>query len=72
MTQAERILAMLKLGPVCGSEFSKVYIARYGARIYDLRQQGHEITTRPCKMHQHESAQLIYELADKDQMALFA
>jgi hypothetical protein len=70
MTQAERILSALRMGPVCGTEFLAWHIPRYAARIHDLRRQGHQIETKPCRLHDHESAQVVYELAEMDQLSL--
>lgn len=74
MNQKERVLMMLKQGPVCGTDFLRVYVPRYSARILELRQQGYAINTRPCKnqFHQHESAQTVFELEAIDQQRLFA
>lgn len=72
MNQRERVLMMLKSGPVCGTDFLKVYVPRYSARILELRQQGHVIESRPCKntWHGHATAQTVYELAVSDQLRL--
>lgn len=71
MSQRDRVLLMLKAGPVCGTDFLRAYIPRYSARILELRQQGHVIIDRPCRFHDHESRQTIYELAMSDQLRLF-
>lgn len=72
MNQCERVLDLLKHGPVCGTVFLKLYIPRYSARILELRQRGHVITTRPCKdqWHGHQSPQTLFELAETDQLRL--
>lgn len=72
MNQREKVLAMLKTGPVCGTDFLAAYVPRYSARILELRQQGHVIESRPCRngWHQHETAQTVYELAVSDQLRL--
>jgi hypothetical protein len=70
MTQKQRILAALRMGPVCGSQMAGWYINRYGARIGELRDEGYEISKRPCELHRHQSNQFVYELADPDQMSL--
>lgn len=61
---------MLKAGPVCGTDFLRAYIPRYSARVLELRQAGHLIESRPCKFHDHQSAQTVYELAEVDQLKL--
>lgn len=70
MNQRERILNALKLGPVCGTDMLRWNIARGAARIHELKAEGYQITTRPCKLHRHESAQIVYELETTDQMSL--
>ena len=72
MNQRERVLTMLKAGPVCGTDFLRQFIPRYSARIYELRQLGLTVTERPCRFshHDHESRQTVYELAGSDQLAL--
>lgn len=66
-TQKARILAALKLGPVCGTDFHRWYIGRGAARILELREEGYQINTRPCTIHDwHESPQVVYELAEHD------
>ena len=69
MSQKRRILAALKLGPVCGTDMLRWRIPRYAARIYELRTEGHDIVSRPCRLHDHDSPQVVYELAEKDQLA---
>ena len=64
MNQKTRILNALKLEPRCGTTFLDWHIARYSARIHELRKEGHVITTRPCTLHKHESPQVIFELQD--------
>ena len=68
-SQVERILAMLRYWGakgVCGTTFLRIDdpIARYAARIHDLRSQGHDIETVPCRNfgHTHKSAQVRYIL----------
>jgi hypothetical protein len=71
MNQKDRILAALKLGPVCGAQMASWYIARYGARIAELRDEGYEITRRPCQLHDwHQTNQFLYELTEVDQLSL--
>jgi hypothetical protein len=69
-SQKQRILGALKLGPVCGTTLLGWSMPRYAARIYELRAEGHEITSRPCQLHHHESPQIVYELAELDQLRL--
>lgn len=69
-SQKQRILNALKLGPVCGTQFLDWHMPRYAARIYELRTEGHYITTRTCQLHRHESPQIVYELAEADQLSL--
>lgn len=73
MTQCETILAMLRMGPLCSYTFykdSNGLTHRLAARIVDLKHQGHEITSRPCQLHRHESRAVVYELAGVDQLSL--
>lgn len=47
MTQCERLLARLKRGPITPLEaWSELGIYRLGARVFDLKEQGHEITKK--------------------------
>lgn len=43
MTQRNRVLAMLRRGPTTNGEFAAAFIARYGARIEELRRAGYLI-----------------------------
>jgi hypothetical protein len=61
-TQRDRVLAMLKEGPVCGTEFLSEHMPRYGGRILELRQAGYNITNEKCGKHQHYSRQTVYRL----------
>lgn len=72
MTQKDRLLATLKLGPVCSFYFYQHpgLTHRIAARVWDLRQDGHQITSRACTLHEHESSAVLYELAEADQMSL--
>jgi hypothetical protein len=54
MTQKERVLAMLKHGPVCGTQFLKAFIPRYAVHIHKLRQEGYSIGKRQCSQY-HEA-----------------
>jgi len=70
MSQKQRILDALKLEPRCGTTFLDWHMPRYSARVYELRAEGHDIITRPCQLHRHDSPQMVYELVDSDQMSL--
>lgn len=65
-SQKQRILNLLKLGPVCGTDFLRYNMPRGAARINELRNEGHIITTRPCQLHEHETHQVVYELASDE------
>lgn len=69
MTQKDRILGMLKLGPVCGTRFLELYMPRYAARIHELRVEGHPIVSEPCRSHDHKSSQIRYRLESSDQLS---
>ena len=73
MSQRDRILDALRLEKRCGTDFLRFDppIARYSARIHELRGEGYEIVTEPCRLHRHESAQVVFELVDNDQRSLF-
>lgn len=45
MTQQQRVLAMLRRGPCTTRDFLQAGIPRYSARIRELRERGHPITT---------------------------
>ncbi|MEE9149965.1 MAG: helix-turn-helix domain-containing protein [Candidatus Tectomicrobia bacterium] len=61
-TQRQRVLAALRDGPRCGTEFLEMHIPRYGGRILELRKSGHTITNELCRKHQHYSRQTVYRL----------
>lgn len=44
-TQREKVLTALKGGPISNYELIKI-CQRFGARIHELREEGHVITTR--------------------------
>lgn len=47
MTQCERLLKRLQAGPIDPMEaWVELGIYRLGARVFDLREQGHIITTK--------------------------
>lgn len=56
------ILRCLRFRPRCGTEFLSMFIPRYSARIWELNQEGYEITKKQCKRHSHRSRQYLYEL----------
>lgn len=65
MTQKQRVLELLRAGPLCSFAFfyTPGLTHRLGARIYDLRRDGHSIVTRPCDLgHNHEAPAVVYEL----------
>jgi hypothetical protein len=70
--QQKKVLSMLQAGPRCGKDFLDVYIARYSARILELKQLGYLIDKRPCRFshHDHEAPMFVWELATSDQMSL--
>jgi len=70
MSQKERILNALKMGPQCGTSFLEWHMPRYAARIHELRAEGWTISTRTCRLHSHESPQTVYELEQADQLSL--
>lgn len=72
MNQKERVLSMLRAGPICSFEFYATagLTHRLAARIYDLRTEGYEITARACTFHRHSANAVVYELVETDQLAL--
>lgn len=44
MSQRDKVLAAIKAGPVTNFELNKICY-RYSARIYELREEGHQIST---------------------------
>lgn len=66
-TQLARVLEMLRAGPVCSTAFLGDYIPRAAARVWDLRQEGREITTRRCRQHEHDTKQIEYVLVEAGQ-----
>jgi len=73
LSQRQRILDALRLEKRCGTDFLKWEppIARYSARIEELRKQGHQIVTEPCRLHTHTNTQFVYRLENQDQGELF-
>lgn len=73
VNQRDKVLSMLLVGPVCSTDFLRAFIPRAGARIYELRQAGYMIGTRPCQFshHDHDTHQIVYELETIDQRSLF-
>lgn len=70
LTQKERIMLLLRTGPVCGTDLLKYHMPRYAARINELRNDGHTIARRRCERHQHSSTQYEYVLIDPNQLEL--
>jgi hypothetical protein len=66
-TQAGRVFTMLSRGWVCGTEFLEAHLPRYGARIYDLRQDGWYVSKRQCQhpWHRHRSVQWQWRIERK-------
>jgi Helix-turn-helix domain len=58
-----------QIGPGLWNGSAPVGMPRGAARIVELRQAGEQIITRPCQLHQHATHQVVYEMADKDQMS---
>ena len=60
--QQDRVLALLRLGPLCSTSLLELYIPRGAAVVYRLRQAGYPIWTRPCSRpgHEHTSPQIEY------------
>ncbi len=63
-TQHDRILGMLRQGPVCGSEFLSVYLPTYSQRIGELKKKGYGIERVKCAKdwHNHQSGIATYVL----------
>lgn len=65
MSQKAVVLYRLKEGPVCSFEFLRPgsgMTHRLAARIYDLKRDGHTITTRPCRHEWHRAPAVEYVL----------
>ncbi len=62
MNQKQRILKALRRDPVCGTTFLDWRMPRYAARVNELRNEGHQITTTRCTLHSHASSQVMYQL----------
>lgn len=60
--QKQKVLEMLRAGPVCGTVFLKEHLPRYGARLWDLKKLGYEIERTRCFDHQHVSTQYKWKL----------
>lgn len=73
MTQTDRILNRLDAGLMCSWEPFKWEppIIRVAARIQDLKDQGHEITSVPCR-HGDGARHVAYILETAAQRSLFA
>jgi hypothetical protein len=66
MTQHERILEMLRDGPVCGTAFLEAYMPTYSQRIGELtRDKGYRIYRVECPhdYHRHQSGIATYALS---------
>jgi hypothetical protein len=50
-TRAQRILSRLQRGPATSQQLLQVGGLRYGARLLELRQAGHKITTEEHPDH---------------------
>jgi hypothetical protein len=68
-TQRDRIMIELHAWPdgVCGTQFLKMHIPRYSARILELRQGTKDrppvkIDKERCHQHYHPTAQFLYRL----------
>jgi hypothetical protein len=70
MTQRDRVLSMLRDGPVCGTELLRAHIPRYAARAWELRQEGFDIRSRRCQFHIHITPQTEYVLYEERQLAM--
>jgi hypothetical protein len=74
MTQTERILYRLNVGPMCSLEPLdwEPRITRTAARIQDLKDRGVNVMARECLIHDHPTAHhVIYELETIKQGSLF-
>jgi hypothetical protein len=71
MSQNERLLTRLRIGPMCAMEpldwTPRIY--RTAARIKDLRDAGQPISTDVCGEHRNNHA--VYKLETQDQGELF-
>lgn len=53
------------LRPVCASTFLRHSMARYGARIFELRKLGYKIERSVCRVHEHPHGPIYqYRLVD--------
>ena len=67
VSQSDRVAKMLvesRTG-VCGTDFLRAYVPRYGARIHELRREGWVIVKSKCDRHVHESVQWVFEVVDR-------
>lgn len=65
-TQTDLVLRLLmENDAVCGSEFYRRYLPRFGARIWELRRAGYVIYRSKCvdPTHLHRNRAFAYELA---------
>jgi len=63
-TQHDRILGMLRNGPVCGTTFLGAWLPTYSQRIGELRKKGYGIERIKCpnEFHRHKSQIATYVL----------
>ena len=67
MTRRADALLLLKVHPRCGQELVEAGVGyRYPARIFELRQEGHEIEKWVCEKHDHRSTMYEYGLVGWD------
>jgi hypothetical protein len=74
MTQRECVYSMLKTAGSKGvrsDEFFKAYMPRAGARIYELRAEGHEITSEPERQfvrYTLKPAETLFEITSYERL----
>ena len=51
MTQRDRVLSLLRDGPVCSTTFLSEHVPRFSARLFELRNDGYRIIKRRCEAH---------------------
>jgi Helix-turn-helix domain len=64
VSQKSVLLDRLQHGPVCSYVFYQEngMTHRLAARVWDLKADGYDITSRRCDLHSHESGAVLYEL----------
>lgn len=65
MTQRDRVLEMLSVAWVCGTEFEAEHIPGYWPRIEELRREGVHIDQRACQRHRHDSVEHEWRLLEE-------